>query len=137
MGPACCGVLSRAIHVMFVTPPSVLGMVEGNELRALALTGTKPFPQLPDVPLMQDQIPGYPATGSWGMFLAPSGTPGEIIARLNAAVRHAVRQPAVANVVQRAGYIPDERSPAETAAFFRAEVDAAGVAVAIAGIKPN
>jgi tripartite-type tricarboxylate transporter receptor subunit TctC len=60
-----------------------------------------------------------------------------VVDKLNAAVRQALRVPAVAAIVQRAGYMPDERSAAETAEFFRTEVEAAGEAVRAAGIQPN
>ena len=64
-------------------------------------------------------------------------TPPAIVERLNAAIRHALTTPAVANVVERAGYIPDGRNPAQTAEFLRREVETAGIAVKAAGIQPN
>jgi tripartite-type tricarboxylate transporter receptor subunit TctC len=129
--------LGGNIDVMFVTPPSVMGLIKDGKLRALAFTGAKPFPELPDVPLMKDSVPNYPPVQAWGMFLAPAKTPPELIDRLNAAVRHALQAPAVVNVVQKNGYVPDDRSPAQTAEFFRAQVAAAQKAVAAAGIEPN
>ncbi len=129
--------LSGSIDVMFVTPPSVLSLVQDGKLRAIAFTGPKPFPELPDVPLMKNSVPAYPPVSAWGIFFAPAKTPVEIVDKLNGAIRHALRQPAVANVVQRSGYMPDDRSPAQTAAFFHEAVEAAGKAVKAAGIQPN
>src|SRR5712675_1266819 len=129
--------LGGNIHVMFVTPPSVLHLVKEGRLRAIGYTGAKPFPELPDVPLVRDALPGFSLPGSWGMFYAPPKTPGEIVDRLNAAVQHALQVPAVANVTRTAGYVPDGRSAAQTAEFFRREVEAAGEAVRAAGIQPN
>jgi tripartite-type tricarboxylate transporter receptor subunit TctC len=129
--------LGGDINVMFVTPPSVIGLVKSGQLRAIAFTGSKPFPELPDVPLMKDTVPNYPPVKGWGLFFAPAKTPAALVDRLNAAVRHALTVPAVANVVQKSGYVPDNRSPAEVAAFFRAQVDEAQKAVQAAGIEPN
>jgi len=129
--------LSGSIDVMFVTPPSVISLVKDAKLRAIAFTGSKPFAELPDVPLMKDAVPAYPPVGSWGIFFAPAKTPPEIIDKLNAAIRKALRAPAVANVVERSGFIPDERSPAQTAEFFHKQVEAAGKEVEAAGIEPN
>src|ERR1043166_5757838 len=70
--------LGGSIEVMFVTPPSVLGLVKEGRVRALAFTGTRPFPELPNVPLMKDIVPGYQPMGSWGMFFAPGKTPDAI-----------------------------------------------------------
>src|SRR5262249_20234908 len=108
-----------------------------GQLRALAYTGAEPFPEFADVPLMKTTYPDFKVSGSWGMFYAPARTPRPIVDKLNAAIRNALTAPAVANVTRRAGYVPDGRSAAETAEFFRREVEAAGVAVKAAGITPN
>ena len=86
---------------------------------------------------MKDMLPGYEPTGSWGIFLAPGKTPDDIVDKLNAAVRKALQVPAVATIMQRDGYIPDNRNAAETAAFFRKEVTLVGEAVKAARIEPN
>jgi tripartite-type tricarboxylate transporter receptor subunit TctC len=129
--------LGGSVQVMFVTPPSVLGLVKDGRVRALAFTGTKPFPELPDVPLMKDLVPGYQPMGSWGMFFAPGKTPDAIADRLNAAVREALQAPAVSAAMQRDGYVPDNRSAADTQVFFRKEVAIIGEAVKAAKIEPN
>jgi tripartite-type tricarboxylate transporter receptor subunit TctC len=121
---------------MFVTPPSVVALVKAGKLRAIGYTGHKPFPALPDVPLIRQQIPGFDVFGSWGMFFAPAKTPVPLVDQLNAAIRKAMNAPAVANVVGKAGYVPDDRSAKEAAEFFRKEVEDAGEAVKIAKIKP-
>jgi tripartite-type tricarboxylate transporter receptor subunit TctC len=129
--------LSGTVEVMFVTPPSVMGLLKEGRVRALAFTGSKPFPAFPDVPLMKDMLSGFEPIGSWGMFFAPSKTPPEIIEKLNSAIRAALQAPAVASTMQRDGYFPDNRSAAETAAYVRKEVELMGDAVKAAGIEPN
>jgi tripartite-type tricarboxylate transporter receptor subunit TctC len=129
--------LSGTVEVMFVTPPSVMGLIKDGRVRPLAFTGSKPFPAFPDVPLMKDMLPGFEPIGSWGMFFVPAKTPSEIVGKLNAAVRAALQAPAVAAIMQRDGYIPDNRNVAETAAYFRQEVQLMGDAVKAAGIEPN
>ena len=86
--------LGGSVQVMFVTPVSVIGLVKEGRVRALAFTGTKPFPEFPDVPLMKDLLPGYQPMGSWGMFYAPGKTPDAIVDKLNAAIREALKVPA-------------------------------------------
>jgi tripartite-type tricarboxylate transporter receptor subunit TctC len=129
--------LGGSVEVMFVTPPSVMGLLKNGRVRALGFTGTKPFPPFPDVPLVKDIVPGFEPIGSWGMFFAPAKTPDVIVDKLNVAIHAALLKPAVANLMQRDGYIPDNRNPAETAVFFRKEVEATGDAVKAAGIEPN
>jgi tripartite-type tricarboxylate transporter receptor subunit TctC len=129
--------LSDSVQLMFVTPVSVIGLVKQGRMRALAFTGSKPFPEFPDVPLLKDLLPGYQPFGSWGMFYAPGKTPDDIANKLNGAIRDALKVPAVAEVMRRDGYVPDNRTAAETAAFFRSQVDAMGEAVKAAKIAPN
>jgi tripartite-type tricarboxylate transporter receptor subunit TctC len=131
------GMLSGTVEVMFVTPPSVMGLLKDGRVRALAFTGTKPFPAFPNVPLMKDLLPGFDPIGSWGMFFAPGKTPPDVVEKLNGAIHAALLAPAVAPIMQRDGYMPDTRNVAETAAFFRKEVQRMGEAVKAAGIEPN
>jgi Uncharacterized protein conserved in bacteria len=129
--------LGGNVNVMFVTPPSVMGLLKSGRVRALAFTGTKPFPAFPDVPLMTSVLPNFAPIGSWGMFFAPGKTSDAIVEKLNAAIRAAMKNPNVANVMQRDGYFPDDRNVAQTADFFRKEVEATADAVKAAGIQPQ
>lgn len=131
------GLLGGSVEVMFVTPPSVVGLLKSGTVRALAFTGNKPFPAFPDVPLMKDVLPGFEPIGSWGIFLAPAKTPPEIVEKLNAAIRAALQVPAVSGVLQRDGYMPDNRNVADVTAFFHKEVKQTAAAVKAAGIEPN
>ena len=129
--------LGGSVQVMIVSPPSTMGLLKDGRIRALAFTGTKPFPPYPDVPLMKDVLPGFAPMGSWGMFFAPGKTPKEIVDKLNGAIRQALQVPSVASIMERDGYVPDNRNAAETAAFFRKEVEQMAEAVKAAGIEPN
>jgi tripartite-type tricarboxylate transporter receptor subunit TctC len=130
------GLLSGAIQVMFVTPPSVVGLIKEGTVRALAFTGSKPFAAFPDVPLMKQYLPAY-VEGSWGMFFAPGKTPDALVNKLNGAVHAALLQPEVAGIMQRDGYMPDKRDAAETAAFFHQQVEETAATVKAAGIEAN
>jgi tripartite-type tricarboxylate transporter receptor subunit TctC len=71
------------------------------------------------------------------MCFAPGKTPDEIVNKLNAEVRKALQVPQVVGIMERDGYIPDNRDAAAAAAFFRKQVAAAEEAVKAAGIEPN
>lgn len=131
------GMLTGSVQVMFVTPPSVVGLIKAGRVRALGFTGTKPFPVFPDVPLVKDIVPGFEPIGSWGMFMVPAKTPASLVEKLNKDIHAALLKPAVAGVLQRDGYMPDERDAAQTAAYYRKEVAAMGEAVKAAGIEPR
>lgn len=135
-GEVLTALLNGSIQVMFVTPPSSAGLVREGKVRALATTGSKPFADFPDLPLVTATVPDYPPSVTWSMTFAPAKTPIAIVERLNAAIRHALTVPAVAHVVQKAGYMPDGRDAKTTAEFFRRQVEESGEAVRIAKIKP-
>jgi len=129
--------MQGSIQVMFVTPPSVLPLVQNGQLRAIGFTGSKRFPPTPDVPLVSEAVPTFPVTGSWGMFYVPHKTPKAIVDKLNGVIRTSMTSTIVDKAVVQSGYIPDNRSADEVAAFFRKEVEAAGEAVRAAKIEPN
>ena len=67
--------LGDNIDVMFVTPPSVIGLIKDGKLRALAFSGQQPFPELPDVPLLEGLRSGFSAGESLGNFLCAGQDP--------------------------------------------------------------
>ena len=91
--------MQGSIQVTFVTPATALPLIEQGKLRAIGFNGRKPFPELPDVPLVSASVPSIPPTEHLGIFFAPAKTPAAIVDKLNAAIRHALTVPAVANVV--------------------------------------
>ena len=129
--------LQGSIQVTFLTPATTVALIEEGKLRAIGFNGRKPFPELPNVPLVSASVPSNPPSSTWGIFFAPAKAPAAIVDKLNDAIRHALTVPAVANVVEKSGYIPDGRTAAQTAEFFRQEVENMGEAVKAAGIEPN
>jgi tripartite-type tricarboxylate transporter receptor subunit TctC len=127
--------LQGSIQVMFVTPTSAAELVREGKLLALATTGAKPLVEFPKLPLLRATVPDYPPSVSWGMVFAPAKTSAPIVDKLNAAIRHALTIQAVADVVQKAGYVPDGRNAAQTAEFFRQQVAETGEAVRAAGLN--
>src|ERR1043165_5395494 len=90
---ALVDVMSGEVQLMFGTLVAIIPHIRAGRLRALAVTGRQRSPLLPDVPtLAQSGLPGYEA-GSWYGILAPAGTPGAIVARLNAEINNAIHQP--------------------------------------------
>jgi tripartite-type tricarboxylate transporter receptor subunit TctC len=74
--------ISGQVQVMFGVLPASLGHIGAGTLRALAVTSINRQPLLPDIPALSEFLPGYEASGWYGI-VAPKGTPPEIIDRLN------------------------------------------------------
>jgi tripartite-type tricarboxylate transporter receptor subunit TctC len=136
-GPALAAVLSGAIQVMLAPPGNVLGQVKAGALRAIAFTGSKPLAEMPDLPLAKATVPTYEFTGAWQGWFAPAGTPPHIVDYLNKQVRAAVKAPKVAENLAKVGYVPQDQSPAEFAAYFKADDQVWAEAVRAAKIEPQ
>ena len=81
-GASIIGVLGGEVQLSFASAASVTTHIKSGKLRAIAVTGARPFATFPDLPTVAATVPGYEAGGATGFF-APAGTPPAIIARLN------------------------------------------------------
>ncbi len=133
-GPALTALLGDQVHYFFADV-AVLPMLKAGKLRALAVTSPTRFTLLPDAPTMIEAgVPNYTTT-NWSALVAPAGTPPEIIARINGALRAALRSPEVVQRYNAQGYEPTASSPQELEAHMTAEVEKYARAVASAGVK--
>ncbi len=104
-GPALTDVVGGQLHFMITTLPSVVGLIQGGQVRPLAVTGDQRMALFPDLPTVAETIPGYKAT-AWYGILVPRGTPEPVKARLFAAMREALSYPEVVRRLRDAGAEP-------------------------------
>jgi tripartite-type tricarboxylate transporter receptor subunit TctC len=135
--PVVTALIAGTIDMAFVLPASSLSYVQSGAVRAIGFSGDQPLRELPDLPLVKDTLPAFQIKGSWQGWLAPAKTPPDIIARLNAEVRAAVKVPKTRGLIEQAGYEPTDMSPAEFAAFLHEEVERYAQAVQAAKIEPQ
>src|ERR1700723_1772455 len=89
--PAITDLIGGRIDVMFTTVVSAASLVESGQLRAIAVTSAERSPAFPQIPTVAEAgVPGYAAESWYGLF-APSGTPPEVIDRLNRSAAAAVQ----------------------------------------------
>jgi tripartite-type tricarboxylate transporter receptor subunit TctC len=93
-GPATTELLAGQVQMRFSSIPPVLQHVRSGRLRALAVTSTKRFALVPDVPTVAETVPGFEVLSWYGVF-APAGTPASIVKRLNADFAAALNSPDV------------------------------------------
>jgi tripartite-type tricarboxylate transporter receptor subunit TctC len=94
VAPATADLLGGRIQVLFDTLPAAIGNIKAGKIRALAVTSKKRSGSLPDVPAMNEFVPGYEADSFHGIS-APRGTPREIVEKLNREVNAALADPKV------------------------------------------
>jgi tripartite-type tricarboxylate transporter receptor subunit TctC len=101
--PAITSVVAGDTHLSFATPPSVLGMVKANRLRALAVTSRERSALMPEIPGMAEAgLPDYAMAFWYGVFV-PAGTPQDVVKRLFEAVTKAAQSPEFKAALAREG----------------------------------
>ncbi|MBY0439749.1 MAG: tripartite tricarboxylate transporter substrate binding protein, partial [Burkholderiales bacterium] len=138
-GPALTALLSGEIQFMFITPPLSMPHITAGRLRALAYTGSRRAPFLPDLPTMAEAgVSGMELDAmSWYGVFAPAHTPAAIVFRLQKEVRSAVLEPGVGERLRALNVEPEGSTPDAFARFFHASLARFADMVKQAGFKPE
>ena len=133
--PAITDLLGGQTDYMFSTPQSVLGMLQGGKLRALAVTSTQRLKVLPQVPTVAEQgYKGFEAV-DWKMVVAPANTPAPVLRRLNAAAEKVLNSASFMAQMAAEGSTPIGGNLEKIAAYLKAEQSEWGDLIREAGIK--
>lgn len=135
--PAVTALLAGDVQMLSLNPTALLPQVQAGRLKVLAQTSARRSPLIPDIPTVAES--GYVSFEAdvWMAVMAPAGTPAATIARLNAELVRAIRDPALkASLWDRQWIDPIGSTPAEVTALMRREgakwaaaIKAAGIAV--------
>lgn len=120
-GPALIDLIGGQVDVMFDNMSSGMPHVQSGKLRALAVTGPKREPRLPEVPTISEAgVPGYSGT-SWFTLAAPRSMPAALVDKLNHDVQQALTSPEAVARLDKLGITFTPNTPAQAAAYFKAE----------------
>jgi tripartite-type tricarboxylate transporter receptor subunit TctC len=134
-GPALTDLLGGQIQVMF--NDTALPHIQSGKLRALAVTGAKRWPQLPDVPTLAELgMPGY-ETYNWFGIPTPAKTPAAIVTRLNRELVAVMQDPAMKAWMEARGAEAVTSTPEEFAAYIKKDLAKWARVVKEAGITPE
>ena len=121
--PAVADILAGQVTLLFGTMGDVVPHIRAGKLRALAVTGARRIPALPDVPTMIEAgVPGYEAV-AWFGVMAPAATPRPIVLKLNQDIARTMQMPDVLDKITAQGSAEIVGgSPEQFGAFVRAEI---------------
>jgi tripartite-type tricarboxylate transporter receptor subunit TctC len=120
-GPAMTDLLGGQVDMMFATASAVRPFVDSGKMRALGVTTARRSPAYASVPTLAEAgVPGYAAESWYGLYVAAK-TPKDVVDRLNAAVRKAVKAPAFAKQTEAEGLAVDVGAPEQLDTYVRAE----------------
>jgi tripartite-type tricarboxylate transporter receptor subunit TctC len=132
--PAVQDLVAGTMDVAFDNVGAAGALIKAGTIRALGLATEKPMDAFPGVPVVKDTVPGFVVV-TWFALAAPPKTPQPIVTKLNADINEALRDP---EVRKRLGNLSAEvggGSLAETAAFFKAEVETWHNVIKTANVK--
>jgi tripartite-type tricarboxylate transporter receptor subunit TctC len=132
--PALTDLMGGQVQVMFAAVPSAIAFIRAGRLRPLGVSTVTPAEQLPNVPPVASAVPGFEASGWYGVG-APKGTPPEIIERLNGAINAALADPIVQSRLADSGGTALTGSPADLAKLIAAETAKWDKVIRTANIK--
>jgi tripartite-type tricarboxylate transporter receptor subunit TctC len=128
--------LAGQVQVYFGPMPQVIGYVRSGQLRALGVTTSTRSDALPDVPTLGEFVPGYEASGWYGVC-APTRTPPDIIDKLNKEISAADADPGLQARLLTIGVVPKAMTPAEFGKFIADETEKWAKVIKFANIKPD
>jgi tripartite-type tricarboxylate transporter receptor subunit TctC len=133
-GPALVGLLGGEVQVLFPSLASSISYMKAGRLRGLGVTSAVRSQTMPDLPSIGESVPGYELSTWYGMG-APSGTPIEIIDRLNKEINAGLADAKLKARFADLGDVPLAMTPAEFREFTANEIAKLTKVVQFAGIK--
>jgi len=133
--PALQAVMANDIQILVDTPSSLMPHVRGGKIRGLGMFSAKRLAAFPDVPTVAEA--GGPAleSSTWVLFMAPGGTPKEVVARLSAEAAKAIHSPEIQERLSQLGIEPVGNSPEAAKKFLDSEVSKWAKVINTAGVK--
>ncbi|MHA7678906.1 tripartite tricarboxylate transporter substrate binding protein [Cupriavidus sp. PET2-C1] len=136
-GPAMVDTIAGQVQLSFPVLSAALPQVQAGKLRALAVTGPKRSPLLPDVPTIAEAgLPNY-TFETWFIVSAPAGTPKEVIAKLNQTLNQALAAPEIKARLLKEGFEPLAMSPSQADTMLHKEIKRWAAQIKQAGITPE
>jgi tripartite-type tricarboxylate transporter receptor subunit TctC len=117
---ALTGVAGGSVSITFGGQPAAWPLVQGHRLRALALTSGSRVAEFPQTPVIAESVKGYEVF-DWNGFIAPAGTPPQIVAKLHDAIAQILAEPDVIKQLRAQGLMPESNTSAQFGEFIKSE----------------
>lgn len=133
---AVTDMIGGQIQLMFIDYVAAAAHIESGKLRPIAVTEATRSPRMPDVPAVAEMYPGFEIMAFLALY-APAGVPAPIVARLNAAMREALRVPAFRARLESLGLSLRDYSADDYRSFLAREIRNWAGYVKVANIQPQ
>lgn len=133
--PALADLMSGNIQMLLDVPIGTMSQVKAGKVRALAMMSKERVPGAEDIPTIVESGGPLIESSSWVMFMAPAGTPKEIVDRIGDEVAKAMKDESLRKRLADQAVIPVGATPAETMKFLQSEVEKWERVITKAGVK--
>jgi tripartite-type tricarboxylate transporter receptor subunit TctC len=133
-GQGLTDVLANQVPLIFGGITASIQLTKSGKVKALGVTGPKRAKALPDVPAIAETLPGFDIT-AWYGFMAPAGTPREIVAKIHDDAVAVIRRPDFLERLDRDGIEPVANTPEEFGTEIKTDLARWGKIVRAAGAK--
>lgn len=116
---------------------TVTPLVKAGKVRVLAITSSKRYKVMPDVPTVAEVIPGFEGLLGWMGYFGPAGLPQPLVQRLHGEISAALNDAALKDKLEAIGFVVDVQPPAVLADIVRRDLAVAGKLAQRAGVKPE
>jgi tripartite-type tricarboxylate transporter receptor subunit TctC len=130
--PAVTSLVAGQTQVMFGDIPVSIAHIQAGTIRAIAVTTATRLDLLPALPTIGETLPGYEAN-AWFGFVAPKGTPADVIGKLNREINAALAEPKIKARLAELGSSPIVMTPADFGSFIGVEIERWAKAVKSSG----
>lgn len=134
--PAMVDLVAGRVDLIFSTMPPALAQVKSGKLRAIAVTGAKRTPALPEVPTAGETVKGFEVS-NWQGIVVPAKTPGAIVRKLHADLSATMKLPAMGDTLRQQGLESAVGTPEQFGALIRSEIEVYTRLVKAAGIRAD
>jgi tripartite-type tricarboxylate transporter receptor subunit TctC len=135
-GAAVIAMMAGEVDFRFTTAIASLQHIRAGRVRPIAVTSTKPFALLPNMPTLASIYPGF-EVDNWYAIFVPGATPKDVVAKLNAETLKALAAPDIRDAITKDGGEPAGSTPEELASYFRREVDKYAKVIRTANVQPE
>jgi len=128
--------LAGRVQLIVLAVPSAAALMEQGQLRALGVSSLKRLPGFENMPAISETLPGFDFIG-WFAVVAPTGTPVEVIQRMNREVDAALKDVEIAKRMRDVGMYAEGGTPEQAAAYLRTQLEQWGKIIHEIGLQPE
>jgi tripartite-type tricarboxylate transporter receptor subunit TctC len=135
-GQGIADVLANQVPLIFGGITASISLIKSGKVKGLGVTSPQRSKALPEVPAIAEALPGFDIQ-AWYGFMAPAGTPREIVAKINADVVAIVRRPDFQERLAKDAIVPVANTPEEFAGQIKTDLERWAKIVKAAGAKQD